>query len=332
MPRRLNCDFALLAAHITAAVIIAACGADAADPTPSGPYFPNGSRLYQDVSDAPVRSDSPITIMYLANRGGFGGALRIDFGMQVVEADAGTPARTFQPSDDWFAPDCDADPVPVPADGALEAEDGYACTSGGDCHLIVLDRAAMKLYEMWKANITADAFTGGCLAVWDLDRVYGVEGRGAGCSSADAAGLPIAPLLLDPDEVASGSIDHPLRVVLPNDRIRPAVYVAPATHPTLGTGDINAPSLGTRLRLAPDFPLDGLSPPAQVVARAMQRYGLILADGGTLALTARSDRYTEAKWDGLLGEDALASIPITAFQVVDAGAPTTYSGTCQRAE
>ena len=69
-----------------------------------------------------------------------------------------------------------------------------------------------------------------------------------------------------------------------------------------------------------------LPPGAQVVARAMQRYGMLLADGGNIALTARSDRSTKAKWEGLLGTRDLVALRPSDFEMVDAGAriPLTY--------
>jgi serine/threonine-protein kinase len=164
-----------------------------------------------------------------------------------------------------------------------------------------------------------------------MERVYGPEGRGHNCTSADAAGLPIAPLLFSADEVAAGTIDHAIRFILPNDRIRRAAYVAPATHSTgVASGGDVAPPFGARLRLRADYPVEALEPGAQIVARAMQRHGILLADGGNIALTAQSDRFTAAKWDELLGPGDLSSIPITAFEVIDAGEIRDYTGNCQR--
>src|SRR5690606_274634 len=94
-----------------------------------------------------------------------------------------------------FTPDCDTVSIPVPAGGRLEGEDGYTCTGGGDCHLLVRVPETCELYEMWRMNATPNGLSGGCLAVWDMRMKFGLDGRGQGCSSADAAGLPIAPLL-----------------------------------------------------------------------------------------------------------------------------------------
>ncbi|HWM88310.1 MAG TPA: hypothetical protein VNO33_20790 [Kofleriaceae bacterium] len=308
---------------------------DGGDATaPGGAYFPNGSVFYQDVSDAPLRAGSAETIAYLDDAGGWGsGELRIDFGIEVLAGDDSAPMREFEPTDDHYSPDCDEEAVPVPPGGAIEGEDGYACESDGDCHLIVAHEPSMKLYEMWRADISGGEFRGGCLAVWDMARVYGADGRGRNCTSADAAGLPIAPLLFSADEVAAGSIDHAIRFILPNDRIRGGVYAAPATHSTSAAdGGDAAPPFGARLRLRADYSVDDLSDGAQVVARAMQRHGIVLADGGTIALTAQSDRFTEAKWDDVMEPDDLESIPITAFEVVDSGELGEYEGDCERGQ
>ncbi len=275
----------------------------------SGAYFPAGATWYQDVSRAPLDAESRAVIEYL-DRVGWGlGRLQVDFSIEVLEAPAGTTPRPFTPTDDHFRPDCDLDPVPVPPGGALEGEEGYECRSDGDCHLIVADRSRMRLFEMWRADMRGADFRGGCLAVWDMTRVYPPSGRGEQCTSADAAGYPIAPLLFSADEVAAGAIRHAIRFILPNARIRRGVYVHPATHGTPSTsGPSDAPPYGARLRLRGDYPVDSLPAGARVVARAMQTYGMLLADGGNVALTAQSDRFTTAKWANLMGPRDLAAL------------------------
>ena len=291
---------------------------DAGAPPP-GAYFPNGAIWYQDVSSAPVDPDSEAVIGYLQ---GFGwatnGILQIDFGLEVLQAGAGTEFREFTPTSDFFSGDCDLVEVPIPVGGALEGQDGYACPGGGDCHLIVVDTVGQKLYEMWRANITATTFFGGCLAVWDMQKVYGQEGRGNGCTSADAAGYPIAPLLFSADEVAAGSIDHAIRFILPNARIRADVFYHPATHTTSATaGPAQAPPYGAHLRLKASFDESTLANDgARVVARALKKYGMFLADGGTVPLTAQSDRFTVAKWNGLLEARDLEGIEPGDFELL----------------
>ena len=257
--------------------------------------------------------------------------MQIDFGIEVLDASASTPYRTFtRRPGEFFEPDCDYTPVPVPPGGNLEGEAGYQCTTNGDCHLLVADWSRGRLFEMWRADISNGAFSGGCLAVWDMNRVYPANGRGEQCTSADAAGYPIAPLLFNADEVASGVINHAIRFILPNARMRKGSYVHPATHAGAPGGPADAPPYGTRLRLRANFPINTLRPGAQVVARAMQRFGMLLADGGNVTLTAQNDTHTVAKWSALLGPHDLSSLKPEDFEMVDGGPRIRHTNNCVR--
>jgi serine/threonine-protein kinase len=284
----------------------------------------------RDVSTAPKAANSDALIAAIHRAGGWGNQdhFRIDFSFDVLHADASSP-QTFTPTDLFEVPDCDQMPVPVPSMGNVEGNPSYKCTSGGDCHLIVLDDASGSLYEMWKADIST-TFSGGCLAVWNTKEQYGDTLRGDQCTSADGAGFPIAPLLFTADEVAAGSIDHAIRFILPNDRVTQG-YVRPATHAAYTSGPIGQPYYGVHLRLRADYPVETLtSTGAQVVARALQKYGMYHADGGEDTLTAVSDRYTTAKWDGLLGPQDLYPLDISDFDVIDHGPMITITNDCQR--
>jgi hypothetical protein len=306
---------------------------------------------YEDVSNAALDSESSQVITGLQAHGGWGTTKRtfqIDFSIDVLHADAGTAARTFTKSEDFFDPDCDNVPIPLPAGGNVEGSKDYACpladdgTLDGDCHLIVIQGS--RLFEMWRAHIVGGvaggAFTGGCLAVWDLTRNYwnpavapAAYGRGDQCSSADAAGYPITDLLFDADEVKAGEIKHAIRYILPNDRIRKGAFVRPATHSGGGKGTpaVDLVPYGARLRLRKSFDLASLpSAGARVVARALQRYGMFLADGGQVALTAKSDKHTATKWAGLLDAGDLAGLKVSDFEMVDGGARIPLTLSCDR--
>lgn len=298
-----------------------------------GPYFSAPMFWNRDVTSAPKAPTSDAMIASLAAAGGWGNSNKflIDFTIDVVTATPGTPLRTFTPTSDFIAPDCDQVPVPLPAGGNIEGNTGYACTNPGDCHLIVHDPASGTLHEMWRANVVSSStFYGGCLAVWDTNAAYGEDLRGDQCTSADAAGFPIAPMLINADEVASGEIHHAIRFVLPNNRVRKG-FVRPATHGTNTTGGASAPPYGVHFRLRADFPVASLpTEGARVVARALQTYGMYHADGGQVALTAQSDRHTTAKWAGLLGPQDLVALQVTDFEVVDHGAMITLTYDCNR--
>jgi hypothetical protein len=311
-------------------LMITACGGGGGG---GGPYFVEAMFFNEDVRTAPVSPHSENWLAGLRAAGGWGAGDRmlVDFDISVLHAGASTPRRTFQPDTTYFyEPDCDHVEMPVPTTGRLEGETGYECRNNGDCHLIVYDDAAGKLYEMWKANMVDASFYGGCLAVWDTRKAYGGALRGEQCSSADGAGFPIAPLLFTADEVAAGEIAHAIRFVLPNDRIQRA-YVRPATHATETTGPVNAPPYGVHLRLKPGYPVDSLpTEGARVVARALQTYGMYHADGGEYALTAEADTYSAAKWEGLLGPADLAALQVEDFEVIDHGEPRALTFHCAR--
>jgi hypothetical protein len=302
--------------------------------TPPAPFFPAGSPWTQDVSNAPVDPRSQNIIDWLADDGGWGhGRMQIDFSMRVLKADASTPTVPFHPGDQFYSPDSDSPKtVPLPSGGGLEGGTGYQCNiDEGDCHLLVVDRSQGKLYEAYQANLAKNALSATFIGVWDLNRVYPPSGRGEQCTSADAAGFPIVPLLFNADELASGSINHAIRFVLPNPRIRQGVYIHPATHAGAPRGPANAPPYGAHFRLKPSFDISQLSPPARVVARAMQKYGMYLSDGGNITLTAQNDADTQTKYADLgFGPHELRPIQVTDFDVLELGTSIRSTNECSR--
>ena len=324
---------AVLLASLLAS-LAAGCGDSSSGPRHGTSVFEKPNPWTKDVGDMDKNAESDQIIGWLSDSGGWGtGQLRIDFSIHVLAVDGGTEKRDFEPTWDFYEPDCDHVPFPVPAGGAVEGEDGYACAQGGDCHLIVVHESEKKLYEMWRADISSDGFRGGCAAVWDLTKEYPDTLRGDGCTSADAGGFPIAAMLFSAEEVQRGSIDHAIRFILPNHRIRANTYVRPGTHSTSATsGGPDAPPYGVRLRLRKDFPMESLPEGgARVVAEALQTYGMLLADGGNMAFTAASDRFSEVKWEDV-GVDSysLTSIRVEDMEVVDMGEPIEWSGDCLR--
>ena len=169
--------------------------------------------------------------------------------------------------------------------------------------------------------------------VWDLTRQYPDVLRGDQCTSADAAGLPMAALIPTADEVAAGEVPHALRFILPNPSMKAAVYVRPATHaggPSSSNPD--APPYGVRLRLKASFDETPFNANARVILRAMKKYGMILSDGGNIALTFADDRLSTAKWAALnITAQTFNNIPVSQFEVVDLGAEIALTFNCVRA-
>lgn len=297
------------------------------------PYFPPGSPWTEDISHAPVDPQSDEMINWLAAAGGWGhgNKMQVDFALRVLQANATTPMAHFYKGPGWMAGDSDeVKSVPLPVDGGIEGENGYKCNiDDGDCHLIVVDRSNGKLYEAYQASASGSVLLANFLAVWDLNRVYPPSGRGDQCTSADAAGFPIAPLLFNADELATGSINHAIRFILPNSRIRSHVFVHPATHAGGPKGPDIALPMGAHLRLKASYDESQLSPAAQVVARALKKYGMFLSDGGNIALTAQSDQDTATKYaDVSFDSHSMFPLEVSDFEVLKLGDPIRLTDNC----
>ena len=300
------------------------------------PRFPPDSIWYRDISAQ--AADPASAAMIRAASIGAGGTLplKIDFALRLLDG-TGAPRLPLGPPDDDYRDACDAGgDVPVPPNGSLEDETGYECRNDGDCHLLVVDGAT--LHEAWRAKVDARGVHAACLVRWQLDKPYPEEGRGDQCTSADAAGFPIAPLTFNADEVAeamrgNGDLGHALRFILPNSSMRARVFVRPATHAGAPKGSVDAIPYGARLRLRADVAIDKFDPAAQVVLRTLRRYGAFVADGGRVPLTGRTDRETKTKWADIgLGENTLKRLSLNDFEVMPTGPthPLTYD--CRRNE
>jgi hypothetical protein len=165
----------------------------------------------------------------------------------------------------------DPGPYPVPADAPIEG----GAQADGDRHVLVLQQGTCILYELYRSFPVEDYWEADSGAVYDLSS-HAL--RPEEWTSADAAGLPILPGLVRYDEVVAGEIKHALRFTAPDTQ---QAYVWPARHHASDLTDPSYPPMGARFRLRADFPVEQYDPQVQVILRAMQRYGLILADNGS---------------------------------------------------
>jgi hypothetical protein len=201
-----------------------------------------------------------------------------------------------------------SDPGPYPFSARTPIEGGR--TAGGDRHALMVDPATCRLYELYDARYRPGGrSTAGSGAIWDL-RSNAL--RPAGWTSADAAGLPILPGLVDYDEVMSGDIDHAIRMTA---QTTDTSYTWPARHEAGAASTPADPPMGARFRLDARFhlPRSRCPRPCQVVVQAMKTYGLILADnGGNWFFGGTADR----RWTYAM-VDQLKQIPASAFRAVD---------------
>ena len=167
----------------------------------------------------------------------------------------------------------DAGPYPIPPEVPIEGDPN----GNGDRHILIVDRDACVLYELYAAQQVAGQWHAGSGAIFDLNSN---ALRPDTWTSADAAGLPILPGLARYAEVATGEINHALRFTAPQTR---GAYIWPARHEASDLTGAQYPSLGQRFRLKASFNIDPVqfSPHAQTILRALKKYGMILADNGS---------------------------------------------------
>jgi hypothetical protein len=199
----------------------------------------------------------------------------------------------------------ESDPGPYPFGPETPIEGGQQ--SSGDRHALMVDRDACVLYELYAANWNGGHPTAGSGAVFNLESN---ALRPATWTSADAAGLPILPGLLRLDEVQAGHVDHAIRFTAQRTD---KSFIWPARHQAGAANDPNLPPMGARFRLRGDFNMAGYRPDTQVVLRAMQHYGLLLADNGSNWFFQGT---AENGWDDGFISD-LKRVPASAFEAVD---------------
>ena len=143
-------------------------------------------------------------------------------------------------------------------------------------HILMVDKDLCRLYELFAAAKVNGAWTAGSGATWDL---RSNDLRTEGWTSADAAGLPILPGLVRYDEVAAGAIAHALRFTTNQTRTRVHLPRPPLRQLVdLDVAAADGPAGPTQER---PTTRPGFSPQARVIAVALQRYGMILADNGS---------------------------------------------------
>jgi hypothetical protein len=212
----------------------------------------------------------------------------------VVEASqAGVPVGFT------YAGESDPGPYPIPPDAGVEG--------GSDRHVLVVQRGTCTLFELFAAQRNGAGWTAGSGAMFELGG-HGL--RPDGWTSADAAGLPILPGLARYDEVAAGEIRHALRFTAPRTR---AAHVWPARHDASNLTGAGYPPMGQRFRLRADVDTTGFSPEAEVIATALKRYGMILADNGSAWYLSGTP---DERWDNDALRD-LARLGGADFEAVD---------------
>jgi hypothetical protein len=238
------------------------------------PVFPANNAWNQRVDKLSVAADSAQLIASI----GLDAPVHADFGSGKWDGGPiGIPfdvvSRKTHRSHVSFEYADESNRVRYPIPRHVHIEGGTHAT--GDRHAILVDRSTCRLYELYALRHTSHGWTAGSGATWSLRSNHL---RPAGWTSADAAGLPIFAGLARWDEVSRGVIDHALRFTASRTR---RAYVYPARHYASSSSDPSLPPMGLRVRLKASVNIASFPRQARVVLRALQRYGMILADNGS---------------------------------------------------
>lgn len=203
---------------------------------------------------------------------------------------SGTQARVATSFD--YDDESDHGPYPIPPNAPIEG----GASSDGDRHVIIVDRDNWKLYELYYAFPQSNgSWHAGSGAIFDLSSN---ALRPAGWTSADAAGLPILPGLVRYDEVSAGVIAHALRFTVSRSR---RAYIPPARHSASSDTSSLRPPMGMRVRLKASVNINSYPASAQVILRALKKYGMIVADNG-------SDWYVSGTADSRWNDNEINSL------------------------
>lgn len=251
------------------------------------PVLPATNVWNRRVDSLPVRSDSAtlMATMGLANH------LHPDFSATGYGIPFNTVSSTTPRSSVTFTwpSESDVGPYPIPASPKIEG--------GSDRHILMVDRTACRLWELFAAQKAGGHWSAGSGAIFDL-RSNAL--RPDGWTSADAAGLPIYPGLARYDEVLAGTIGHALRFTVPSTR---KAHIYPARHDAGSGSGASLPPMGLRLRLKANVDISTYGPQSQVILLALKRYGMILADNGSAYYIsgAPDPRWNDSELHALLG-------------------------------
>jgi len=218
--------------------------------------------------------------------------LHPDFGSEFLGKPIGIPFASVTGSQKGvmirfteFGDESDLGPYPIPPDAPIE---GGPCGEG-DRHVLVVDEDNCVLYELYHARPRSDGgWDAGSGAIFNLNSN---ALRQKGITSADAAGLPILPGLVQFEEVQAGMIAHAMRFTAEPTQ---AAFVWPARRKASNDTSSLLPPLGQRFKLKAEFDVGDFSPENQTILNALKTYGMFLADnGGDWFLSGVPDQ----RWD-----------------------------------
>ena len=286
-------------------------------PTPF-PLFPPDNWWNLDISTAPLDPNSASFINWIGGdelHPDLGHELPPDnvniYGLPYIVVDASQPKRTVTFD---YPDESDQIGYPIPDEAITQphwiehGEPGNVYVPGVDRHMLIVDKDNKYLYELYNTYWNGSKWTACCGAFFDMKTN---NRRPETWTSADAAGLAILPGLIRYEEVyGTDEIKHAFRFTVGMTNR----YVYPASHEA--GRNAGALPMGARLRLKSSKDISGLLPEVQKIARAMKKYGLIVADNGADMFVQGT---YDSRWDTETLHDQFSLLNANDFEVVQLG-------------
>jgi hypothetical protein len=299
--------------------------------------MPANTVFHADVSDLPVLAQSATWTGLL------GGTLRASWGgdpwmgstggmpVNIVGATRQTETVIFNRGYTTSGPSIDNTPYAIPDYPLVE---GMPDVPAWDRHLLVFQEGTCISQELYNVANGVELPAAGVLdalgnaayaaaygSAWIAEAGVHVDMSSPlypAIGWANASRLPYLPVILRPDDLKRGSIDHMLGISIAKDRGIGYTWPARAGDGT-GTNPNGVP-MGTVLRLRADFDMSGYDPTTQVVLRALQQHGAVIYDSTSPGqdgahLLAMSNGWTATRYPTVQRE--LGTIPLSAFEAVD---------------
>lgn len=287
-----------------------------AGPIPVPLYSPNGP-LNTAIAPGARTDEASVEMIKLlerdVQRGGFFILLK-RWTTTVFRAEASTPRRRVRLTARW-SPARRIEGVPIPA--------GARPDPSGDGSMTIIDPATSCEYDFWQAAKRRRRWSASWANTLKIDGP-GLFPKGL---SARGSGFALPAGVIWPQELAAGRIDHAL--IFSYSYPSGEGAVPPATESDGRSRRPGAIPEGARLQLDPSLDLDSLDlkPHERVIAAALQKYGMYLADWGGPGVTlyaVHPSSFEVGAYDGLLPDKRhvqLRNIPVERFRVLEMPRP-----------
>jgi hypothetical protein len=246
-------------------------------------------------ANVPVAPDSAAVVASIQqdelDHSGIWGLNTDTFSTPIFHAGRNAPVQRWTYSDCLNMPQLAS--VIAPSLAAVPTPANLIVSNGTDESTTIYQPSTDTYWDFWRAQKDASGHWSACWGgeIKHYSKNPGIFGNPLGAS---ASGLPLGAFTIRISELRSGYIDHAINLIVP--RTQASCFSWPATRDDGNTAGSDIPCEGQRFRLNPSFKVNTLySPAARTIARAMQKYGLILTDmGGAVVTMAEDPRPYEA--------------------------------------